>query len=129
MSIVAYTTPLPIGGVKHARAVVTNTAGTLASFISGGLPSIAVPDAFGVRPDTILSPTGVQLMIESASAASKVYYTLDGTTPTATNGFELSSAPSAIFFPFGSQSGLWPTFKLLGSAATVNVQCLFTYQK
>ena len=125
-TVIALTTPLPIGGVKHARAVITNAAGTLASTISGGLPTISIADG---EQTIVLQPTGVQLSIESASAANKVYYTLDGTTPTATNGFELSSAPGATFFPLGANTAIWANFKVLGSAAAVNTQCLFTYQK
>ena len=124
--VTALTTPAPIGGTVHKRATVTNTAGTLASFLSGSvLPTFSGTDAQG---GTItLQPTGVSLGIESAESTSKVYWTVDGQTPTATLGCELPALPSLMWFPLG-QNGL-SNLKLLGSAATVHVQCVFEYNR
>ena len=127
--VVALTRPVSMGGVAHARAVVTNTPGTLASFISGGIPTMSVPNSPG--SNLTLQPYAVELSIETGSAANAVYWAIDnpyasntGFTVSATLGYEVSKQPVGTWL---SPGGDMSTLKLVGSAASVYVQCLFYY--
>lgn len=107
----------------HKRAVVTGAAGTLDSFISGGVPLYRWDERH-----TAKAPFAVDLAVESASSATKVYVTYDGgTSPevSATLGFEIPVTPAA---PLHLAVQNLATSIRLFSAGTCNVQCYFYYE-
>lgn len=111
---------------QHQRLAVS-TAATIGSLCVGG----AVP----IKPDVPgngLFPTSVTLQVE-AGQANLVYYTVDGQTPTATNGIALPVAPAQIILPYsdclshtGAVSASNQQIQLFAAGAT-NVQALFEY--
>lgn len=111
---------------QHQRLSVS-TAATIGSLCSGGAVPLK-PDPPG-NPET---PTVVILQVE-AGQANTVYYTVDGSTPTATNGFVVPVAPAQITLPYpdclarsGAVSATNQQIQLFAAAAT-NVQALFEY--
>ena len=121
------TIPQALGVVAHARAVITDTPGTLASFISGGIPTASILDG----PKTIkLTPYAVELAIEKASVGNTVYWVLDDSavsnsplTVSATLGMTLPVLSTTLFLNVSDFTKL----KLVASVNPTNVQCLFYY--
>jgi hypothetical protein len=77
-------------------------------------------------------PTVVWLQVE-AGQANTVYYTVDGSTPSATNGMVVPVAPAQICLPYsdcldntGAVSATNQQIQLFAAGAT-NVQALFEY--
>lgn len=110
---------------QHKR-VSAGAAASLGSLISGG-----VPTRVG-GPGEVLYPRVVTLQVE-AGAANTVYYTLDGSTPSATNGLVVPLAPAQLVLPYpdllknsGSVSATNQQIQLFAGGAT-NVQCLFEF--
>lgn len=113
----------PSGTNYHKRAVVTDTAGTLGSFISGGLPYLVSP----TNSDVKRYPKAVNLGVEVASGANTVYMTFDGqSTPSATLGFIVPTLPNFVRVPCPDGLTL-NTLKLVASANPTNVQCFFEF--
>ena len=110
----------------HLRAAVTNTAGTLDSFITGGYPTLTPPNQ-----SAPIYPSAVNLGIESASTG-KVYITFDGGSSaevSATLGFEIPTLPNflriagnELFTPGTSR-----TIRVVSSTGTQNVQCFLEF--
>lgn len=70
---------------------------------------------------TLTPPTGLavgvaKLLIQTVS--QNVRYTLDGTTPTATTGFQLVAGDPPIIIPIGANT----TVKVIQEAATADLQ-------
>ena len=107
---------------SHKRAAVTGTAGTLGSFISGGIP-VNASGKYGV-PDQY--PKAVYLQVESGTSAS-VYACLDGvSTATATLGLLLPQGPST-FKVVGDDLFRNDRISLISSSGTAYVQCFFVF--
>ncbi len=86
----------PTGTAYHKRVTVTDTAGFLGTFISGGLPYLTSP----TNTDVKIWPKAVNLGVEVASGANTVYVTFDGqSTPSATLGFIVPTLPNYIRVP------------------------------
>lgn len=108
---------------QHARASVS-AAATLGSLVT--IPTIIQGATAPAR-----KPDVVTLQVETGGGA--VYYTVDGTTPSATNGFLVPTAPAQLQLPYpdhlantGAASATNQQIQLFASAAT-NVQCLFEW--
>jgi len=111
---------------QHKR-VSAAVAATLGSLITGGVPTKTAG-----APGEIQYPRCVTLQVE-AGAANTVYYTIDGSTPSATNGFVVPLAPAQLVLPYPDQlrnsgvvSATNQQIQLFAGGAT-NVQCLFEY--
>jgi hypothetical protein len=113
---------------QHKR-VSAAVAATLDALVSGGVPTKA-QTLHGLGE--IFYPKIVTLQVESGQA-NKVYYTIDGSTPSATNGFELPVAPYREALPYpdhlkntGAVSATNQQIQLFAAGAT-NVQALFEF--
>lgn len=78
---------------QHKR-LVAGAAASLNALTSGG-----VPTRVGGPSGEVFYPRCVTLQVE-AGAANAVYYTLDGSTPSATNGLVVPVAPAQIMLPY-----------------------------
>lgn len=125
MAITVTTTEISLSKAPvaaHKRAAVTGTAGTLGSFISGGIP--VNPSAVYGKPDQY--PQAVYLQVESGSAAS-VYVTLDGqTTATVVLGLLLPQGPSMLKVT-GDDMLRNDRISCISSSGTTYVQCFFVF--
>lgn len=81
---------------QHRRLSVA-AAATLHTLTSGGIP-VKTSGA----PGEVQYPRCVTLQVE-AGAAQTVYYTVDGSTPSATNGLVVPVAPAQIMLPYPDQ--------------------------
>jgi hypothetical protein len=80
---------------QHKRLSVA-AAATLGALISGGIPTKPEnPTGLG----GVLYPRAVTLQVE-AGGGFTVYYTLDGSTPSAINGLVVPVAPSQLILPY-----------------------------
>ena len=128
MSLFAYVESAPVGQAPasvsfHKRVTVTDTAGTLGSFISGGIPAIT-PVSGGSAP---IKPQSVMLGVEVGSAANTVYITWDGqTTPSATAGFIVPTLPNFLHIPV-PDGLILNNIKLLASANPTYLQAFFAF--
>ncbi len=109
---------------QHKR-LTTGAAATLDALVSGGLPKMTDSRGNSVRP------TVVTLQVESGGGV--VYYTVDGSTPSATNGLVIPIAPGQIQLPYpthlqntGAVSASNQQIQLF-SAAPQSVQALFEW--
>ena len=112
---------------QHQR-LSASAAATIGSLCSGGV----VPTFPGKNVGEIRYPMIVTLQVESG-AANTVYYTVDGSTPSATNGFVVPTAPAQITLPYpdllknsGTVSATNQQIQLFAGGAT-SVQALFEY--
>lgn len=80
---------------QHKR-LVAGAASSLNALTSGGVPTRTG------GPGETLYPRCVTLQVE-AGAANSVYYTIDGSTPSATNGLVVPVAPAQILLPYPDQ--------------------------
>jgi len=110
---------------QHKRISVS-TAASLAALIAGG-----VPTKLGPNTGEVMYPQAVWFQVETGGGA--VYYTVDGSTPSATNGMQLVTAPSQIRLPYpdhlrntGTVTAANQQIQLFASSAT-NVQLLFEF--
>lgn len=111
---------------QHQRLAAT-AAATIGSLCSGA----RVPQYPGPNLGEIVYPQSVSLQVEAAGGA--VYYTIDGSTPSATNGMQLPNAPGQIYLPYpthlrnsGTVSASNQQIQLFAPVAT-NVQALFEF--
>lgn len=111
---------------QHFR-LTTGVANTLAGLLAAPVPA-------KLRPNTqeMVTATVVSLQVESGQA-NKVYVTIDGSAPSATNGFEVPSGPSFMVLPYpdqlkntGAASLTNPEIQLFSPGATT-VQALFEW--
>ena len=109
----------PSSQAFHKRAIVTGSAAGLGTFIATtGIPSFVDP----TDPSRKYLPFMVQLQAEEGTG--KCYITFDGqTTPTATLGFLVPTAPSIMDVP--CPAGLQADTIKVFSPTTANVQCFF----
>lgn len=94
------TLPAHVGATGIAtqhRRLSAAAAATLHSLTTGGIP-VKLSGA----PGEIQYPRAVTLQVE-AGAGNTVYYTLDGSTPTAINGLVVPVAPAQILLPYPTQ--------------------------
>lgn len=111
---------------QHKRGVIS-TAVTLATAVTT-IPTIPSSGT----GDVVAYPTVVWAQVE-AGQPNPVYFTVDGSTPTATNGMQLPTAPSMIPLPYpdqiknsGAVSATNQQLQFFAPGAT-NVQFLFEY--
>jgi hypothetical protein len=90
---------------QHQR-LSASAAASIGSLCSGG----KVPTIPGHSVFETLTPQVVTLQVEGG-AANTVYYTIDGSTPSATNGFVVPVAPAQLVLPYPD---------LLANAGTVS---------
>ena len=109
---------------QHQRAT-TGAAATLGSLVT-------IPTLPGNVVGTTKYPSIVTLQVE-AGQANAVYYTLDGSTPSATNGIQLPAGPYREALPYpdliantGTVSATNQQIQLFSPGATF-VQCLFEW--
>jgi hypothetical protein len=81
------------GIATQHRRLSAAAAATLHSLTSGGIPTRTDPNG------NTLYPRCVTLQVE-AGAAQTVYYTLDGSTPSAINGLVVPVAPAQLLLPY-----------------------------
>lgn len=128
-------TPVSTQPARVAKTGITTqhkrlSASTAAAI--GALTTMPTITVGGGWDTMILYPTSVTLQVE-AGQANKVYYTVDGSTPSAINGFEVPAAPGQIVLPYpellknaGTVSATNQQIQLFAAAAT-NVQALFEF--
>jgi hypothetical protein len=116
------------GATGQHQRVSAAAAASLGSLCSGS----AVPKLTGPNLGEIRYPMAVTLQVE-AGQANTVYYTVDGTTPTATLGFVVPVAPAQLTLPYpdqlrnsGTVSATNQQIQLFAASGT-NVQVLFEY--
>ena len=112
---------------QHKRLSAA-AAATLHTLTSGGIPTKQAGS-----PGEIQYPRSVTLQVEAGQG--KVYYTIDGQTPSAILGMEVPAAPGYIVFPYpdllrnhinGAVSATNQQIQLFAGGAT-NVQALYEY--
>lgn len=81
------------------------------------LSALAQPRLSGPNVGEVRTPQTVWLQVE-AGQANNVYYTVDGTTPSATNGMQVPVAPAQIALPYPDQ------LRNTGTASTSNPQIM-----
>lgn len=115
---------------QHQRLSAA-AAASIGSLCSGAVVPKRVFTSSSSMAEAV-TPTSVTLQVE-AGQANTVYYTLDGSTPTATNGLVVPVAPAQIVLPYpdllknnGTVSATNQQIQLFAGAAT-NVQALFEY--
>ena len=79
---------------QHQR-LTAGAAASIGSLSTGG----AVPTIPGGVIGTTRKPSVVTLQVEAASA-NPVFYTIDGSTPSATNGLQMPGAPAQLILPY-----------------------------
>lgn len=111
---------------QHKR-ISASTAAALGALVSGG-----VPYKSGISGESRQYPSVVWLSVE-IGATQTVYYTVDGSTPSATNGMVVPVQPAQILLPYpdllkntGTVTATNQQIQLYAAGAT-NVQCLFEY--
>ena len=119
------------GIATQHRRLSAAAAATLHTLTSGGIPVKTSP---GAAPGETQYPRCVTLQVE-AGAANTVYYTIDGSTPSATNGLVVPVAPAQIMLPYpdqlrnhinGAVSATNQRIQLFAGAGT-NVQALYEF--
>jgi hypothetical protein len=110
---------------QHQRLTVS-TAAAIGTLCTGGAVPLK-PDS----PGAPITPTVVTLQVETGGGL--VYYTVDGSTPSATNGMVVPVAPSQIVLPYsdclthtGAVSATNQQIQLFAPSST-SVQALFEY--
>jgi len=111
---------------QHKR-LAAGAAASIGSLVSGGVPTKPEnPTGLG----GVLYPRCLTLQVESGGAS--VYYTLDGSVPSATNGLMVPTAPNQILLPYpdllkntGAVTATNQQIQLFSAGASV--QALFEY--
>jgi hypothetical protein len=132
MALDAQTFPGKVAKTGVATQHQRISAGAAAS-LGSLIPTTAlVPTIPGGSVGEIRYPSCVTLQVETG-AANTVYYTLDGSTPSATNGLVVPVAPAQLMLPYpdllknsGTVSATNQQIQLFAGGAT-NIQCLFEY--
>lgn len=78
-------------------------------------------DGLAINTAKTLTPPGGATLLMIQALTQNVRYTLDGTTPTATTGFQLKAGDPAILVPIGSGT----TVKVIEETATADLQYQF----
>ena len=115
---------------QHQR-LSASAAASIGSLCSGGVVPKRVPTSKTSLSEA-LTPTVVTLQVE-AGQANTVYFTIDGSTPSAINGMVVPVAPAQIGLPYpdllanaGTVSATNQQIQLFAGGAT-NVQACFEY--
>ena len=111
----------PTGIATQHQRLTAGAAASIGSLSTGG----KVPTMPGNVIGTTLTPSVVTLQVEAGSA-NPVYYTIDGSTPTATNGLLVPVAPAQLVLPYpdllahsGSVTATNQQIQIFSAAASV----------
>jgi hypothetical protein len=113
----------PSGVSFYRRISVGGTAGSIGSFITGGIPSWRDPK--GAAPAQLRYPSVINIALETGQGTDYARLTYDGqTTPTTTLGALVPVEPNFLSLPVPEQLAA-DTVKIIASDAATTFQVWF----